>query len=155
MRAFSADNLVSSVLFDKHFICYILNQLEDSSPQTIRKQCTFEVLRLGHPLAAFLVDLKCALFSYRKQIPSSSWYKYNFLSTDAILAVIIAGPAWLILALLVTVILPKFPAIVLGLVLGVMLLILPMANHIEILIAIRRHNNQLADAVSGQNLSVI
>lgn len=41
--------------------------------------------------------------------------------------------------------------------LGVVLLIVPIVNHmyIGIFIAIRRHNRQVVDAVSGNNLSVI
>ena len=37
------------------------------------------------------------------------------------------------------------------LVVGVFLFILPIANHVGIFIAIRRHNKQVADAVSGQD----
>ena len=52
-------------------------------------------------------------------------------------------------------VLPTNTALILGLGLTVCLLILPIANHIGIFIAIRRHNSQVAGAVSGQNLSVI
>ena len=38
---------------------------------------------------------------------------------------------------------------------GLIFIILPVVNHIRIFFAIRRHNNQMQDAVSGQNLAVI
>ena len=52
-------------------------------------------------------------------------------------------------------ILPTNHAFILSLVVAMCLVILPVVNHIGIFIAIRRHNNQVAEAVSGQNLSVL
>ena len=52
-------------------------------------------------------------------------------------------------------ILPEFLAFVLNLTLGVFFVIIPIINHFGIFIAIRRHNNQVADAVSGQNVSIL
>ena len=52
-------------------------------------------------------------------------------------------------------ILPKFTGFVLGLVLAVFLVILSIAKHIGIFIAIRRHNNHMACAVSGQHASTL
>ena len=52
-------------------------------------------------------------------------------------------------------ILPKFTGFVLSLVLSVFLFILPIANHVGIFIAIRRHNNNVAGAVSGQDSSAL
>ena len=52
-------------------------------------------------------------------------------------------------------ILPELSAFIFAMVLGVLFFILPIVNHVVSFISIRRHNNQLADAVSGQNLSVI
>ena len=40
-------------------------------------------------------------------------------------------------------------------VISAILFILPIANHVRIFLDIRRHNSQMHDAVSGQNLSVI
>ena len=40
-------------------------------------------------------------------------------------------------------------------ILGAMFVILPILNHVGIFIAIRRHNNQVAGAVSGPNASLI
>ena len=37
---------------------------------------------------------------------------------------------------------------------GVLLFIIPIVNHVRIFFAIRRHNRELHDAVSGQNLSI-
>ena len=50
-------------------------------------------------------------------------------------------------------ILPELIQFVLGLVFAVTLFILPIVNHVRVFFAIRRHNNQMQDAVSGQNLS--
>ena len=38
---------------------------------------------------------------------------------------------------------------------GVIFVILLIVNHVRIFFAIRRHNNQVQDAVSGQNLAAI
>ena len=43
----------------------------------------------------------------------------------------------------------------LSLVVGVLLFFLPIVNHVGIFIAIRRHNNNVAGAVSGQDLSAL
>ena len=52
-------------------------------------------------------------------------------------------------------ILPDFVQFVVSLGLGVGFVIFPVVNHGRIFIAIRCHNNQIHDAVSGQDLSVI
>ena len=66
-----------------------------------------------------------------------------------------AGATWLMWTVLDRFILPSGVAFILTLVVGVMLLITPIVNHVRIFIAIRRHNRELHDAVSGQNLSAI
>ena len=70
-------------------------------------------------------------------------------------AATIAGTSWLMLTALIQFILYEVAAFVLGLVFAVILFIFPIVNHIRIFIAIRRHNNQVHAAVSGQNLSAI
>lgn len=65
------------------------------------------------------------------------------------------GTIWMLLTILMRFILPVLPSFLLSQVLGVSLVILPIANHIGIFVAIRRHNNQMVDTVSGQNLSVL
>ena len=62
---------------------------------------------------------------------------------------------WMVLTALVHFILPQNDGFVLSMVLGVILLILPILNHVRIFIVIRRHNNEVRDAVSGHNLSAI
>ena len=69
-------------------------------------------------------------------------------------AATIAGTSWLALTILIQ-FLSDFAEFVLRLVFGVILFILPIVNHIRIFIAIRHHNNQVHDAVSGQILSAI
>ena len=59
------------------------------------------------------------------------------------------------MTILVRYILPEYYAFILALVMGVIFVMLPIVNHVVIFIAIRRHNNQVADAVSGQNASVL
>ena len=50
---------------------------------------------------------------------------------------------------------PSAVTFILTLVVGVMLLITPIVNHVRILFAIRRHNRELNDAVSEPNSSAI
>ena len=78
-----------------------------------------------------------------------------FLSTEALEAASIAGASWLMLTALMQFILSEVAGFVLGLVFAVILFILPIVNHIQIFSAIRRHNNQVHDEVSGQNLSAL
>ena len=81
--------------------------------------------------------------------------KYDVLSsTGAVRAAVINGTIWFLLSILIF-ILPTKPSFVLGQVTGLCFIILPVVNHIGIFIAIRRHNKQVANVVSGQNLSVI
>ena len=82
-------------------------------------------------------------------------YLHRFLSADALLAVIGTGTIWLIMVFLMIFILSGFPVFVLGRLLLVVFFVLPIVNHIGILIASRRHNNQLEGAVPGLNVSVI
>ncbi|KAL9969263.1 hypothetical protein ACROYT_G021459 [Oculina patagonica] len=82
-------------------------------------------------------------------------YRASVTKKGAILAAVITGTTWLIMVILMTFILAGFPVFVLGQLLLVIFFILPIANHIGIFITIRRHNKQVAGAVSGQNLSVI
>lgn len=70
-------------------------------------------------------------------------------------AATIAGTMWMVLTAWVQFILPQNDWFVFSMVLGVILLILAIVNHIRIFIVIRRHNNEVRDAVSGQNLSAI
>ena len=82
--------------------------------------------------------------------------KYSFLIfTEAVKTVTTAGTAWLLVAIVKNFILPKSTGFVLGLVLAVFFVILPIAKHIGIFIAIRRHNNHVAGAVSGQHPSAL
>ena len=78
-----------------------------------------------------------------------------FLSTEAVIAATMTGIIWLLLTILMRFILPVLPSFQLSQVLGVSFVILPIANHIGIFFAIRRHNNQVVDTVSGHNLSVL
>ena len=75
--------------------------------------------------------------------------------TEAVHAAVITGTVWLLLTISRHFILPETPSFVLAQVVGVCFVILPIINHVGIFIAIRRHNKQVADTVSGQNLSVI
>ena len=86
-----------------------------------------------------------------------SWNADMFFSTVAVLSIAFSGTTWLICLSLNFFILPGFYSFVMIMALGVVLLIVPIVNHmyIGIFIAIRRHNRQVVDAVSGNNLSVI
>ena len=61
----------------------------------------------------------------------------------------------MVITILLRFVLPDAVQFVLSHVLGVVFVMLPIVNHAGIFIAIHRHNNQVADAVSGENLSVI
>ena len=78
-----------------------------------------------------------------------------FFSTEAVLAATITGTVWLILTGFMRLFLPILIQFLLVTVIGVIFFILPIVNHIRIFFLIRRHNNQVQDAVSGQNLTVI
>ena len=52
-------------------------------------------------------------------------------------------------------ILPENAQIIFTLAVGVVFVILPIVNHVGTFAAIRRHNNQVHDALSGQNLAVL
>ena len=67
------------------------------------------------------------------------------------LASIITGTTWLIWSILMLFILPKDVQLALSLGVGVIFFILPIVNNVGIFTAIRRQNNLVQDAVSGQN----
>ena len=69
-------------------------------------------------------------------------------------AATITGATWLVLAVF-RLSLTEYAEFVLSQVLGVILVILPILNHVGIFIAIRRHNKQVTGAVSGPNASLI
>lgn len=81
--------------------------------------------------------------------------EFPFLFTEAVKTVIIAGTTWLLFTILRHFILSEYNGFVLSLVVAVFLLILPIVNHVGIIISIRRHNKQMADAVSEQDLSAL
>ncbi|KAL9969103.1 hypothetical protein ACROYT_G021272 [Oculina patagonica] len=82
-------------------------------------------------------------------------YRANMTKKEAVQTAFITGTIWLVITILLRFILPDFAQFVLSHILGVIFVILPIVNHVGILIAIRRHNNQVAGVVSGQNASVI
>lgn len=77
-----------------------------------------------------------------------------FLSTVAVKSVVLSGTTWLTYSGLTMFISSEY-VFVLTLVLALFWIIVPVVNHLGIFIAIRRHNRQVLEAVSGNNLSVI
>lgn len=65
------------------------------------------------------------------------------------------GTTWLVWTVLAQFILPDFVQFPLSIAVGVAFVILPILNHLRIVIAICHHNNQIQDTVSGQNLFII
>lgn len=63
--------------------------------------------------------------------------------------------AWLAMTLLSIFALPRLLGFSILAPLGVMLAITPIVNHIAMFVATRRHNRQLGDAISSQQLSII
>ena len=71
-------------------------------------------------------------------------------------AAAITGTIWLIMTVLLCFFLSQLTqSVIVSTILVLIFVILPIVNHIRIFFAIRRHNNQIQDAVSGQNLSAI
>jgi len=66
-----------------------------------------------------------------------------------------AGSAWLLMVILTSFSLPESLSSFIILVLGVLLVVMPIVNHVGMFIAIRRHNNQAVDVVAEQNLSIL
>ena len=79
----------------------------------------------------------------------------TFFFTDAMRTVIIASAIWLLLIISVQFILPPVAAYIAVIICGVLFLVIPVVNHIRMLFAIRHHNNQLGDAVTAQQMSVV
>ena len=52
-------------------------------------------------------------------------------------------------------ILPSMAGYIAVIICGVLFLVIPIVNHIRMLVAIRRHNNQLADAVVAHQMSTV
>ena len=78
-----------------------------------------------------------------------------FLLTAAVMSIALSGATWLMCLSLNVFILPGFHSFIIIMALGVVLVIVPIVNHIGIFIAIRRHNRQVVETVSGNNLSAI
>ena len=70
------------------------------------------------------------------------------------MSIALSGATWMMYSSLTMFILPVY-SIIMTLVLAVVWIIVPVVNHIGIFIAIRRHNRQVVEAVSGNNLSII
>ena len=64
---------------------------------------------------------------------------------------------WLLCTILLQLILPRFPVLkfIAGRICGVLFIVVPIANYIRMLFAIRLHNSQLGDAVATQQMSAI
>ena len=76
------------------------------------------------------------------------------ISTGVIKVAVFTSLAWFALTLLSLFVLP-YPGFYILVLLAVMLVITLIVNHIAMFVAIRRHNRQLGDAVSSQQLSII
>ena len=78
-----------------------------------------------------------------------------FLSTDAVMSTVLSGTTWLMCTGLTVFLFPSLQSFFLLVVLGMVLLIVPVVNHIGIFIAIRRHNRQVVDALSVNSSSIM
>ena len=74
--------------------------------------------------------------------------------TDVTKVAVFTSLGWLSTALCIPFLPPK-PRYVVALSLGAPIFVIPVANHIAMLLAIRRHNHQVKDAVSSQQLLAI
>jgi len=74
--------------------------------------------------------------------------------TGAIIAALITWVTWLLLTILIHFILPSILQYILQLSSGMLFILLPIVNHLRMLLSIRHFNKQLADEVEHQQLLV-
>ena len=87
--------------------------------------------------------------------PPVKIYYYFFLSTEAVMSIVLSGTTWLMCTGFIVFVLPSLHSFFLLIVLGMVLFIVPVVNHIGIFIAIRRHNRQVVGALSGNTSSIV
>ena len=80
-----------------------------------------------------------------------------FLSclTGATKTVFIANIIWFLSTILLIFVVPSFAGFIAVVFCGVLFLVVPVANYIRMLLAIRRHHRQLGDTVASQQMSVL
>jgi len=69
--------------------------------------------------------------------------------------VLIASAIWLLLTISVHFFLPPMGEYIAVIICGALFLVIPIVNHVRILFAIRRHNNQLGDAVAAHQMEAV
>ena len=88
-------------------------------------------------------------------VPSENLLLFFFLSTEAVMSIVLSGTTWLMCTGLIVFVLPSLHSFFLLIVLGMVLFIVSVVNHIGIFIAIRRHNRQVVEALSGNSSSIV
>ena len=105
-------------------------------------------------LALFLFDIPVL-----RVISSFGTYLYCiylvFFFTDVMKTVFIASAMWLLLAIPMHFLLPPMAEYIAAIICGTLFLVIPIVNHVRILFAIRRHNNQLGDAVAAHQMEAV
>ena len=84
------------------------------------------------------------------RLPLNWPYFIGYCFAGAVKATIFANIVWLLLTILLQSTLPPLPGFILGTCFAVLFMIVPPVNYIRALLAIRRHNAQLGDAVTLQ-----
>ncbi|KAL9969075.1 hypothetical protein ACROYT_G021240 [Oculina patagonica] len=83
-------------------------------------------------------------------------YRANVTKRDAGKTVILASIVWLLVTVFINFgNLPPIGEYAVSLIVGTLLLVVPIVNHIRMLFAIRRHNRQLGDAVAAHQMSAV
>lgn len=75
--------------------------------------------------------------------------------TEALKTAILASVIWLLLCIAMNFILPPMGRYAATVICSSSFILLPTVNHLRMLLAIRRHNRQMGDAVAAQQMSSI
>ena len=78
-----------------------------------------------------------------------------FFFADAMKTVLIASAIWLLFIITAHFILPSMAGYIAIIICGALFLVIPIVNHVRMLFAIHRHNNQVVDAVAAHQVSVV
>lgn len=68
---------------------------------------------------------------------------------------LLTGITWLLFTILIKFILPHNISVIAYFIVTMWMIMAPIVNHIRMLLAIRRHNHQIGDAVAAMQMSVV
>ena len=108
-------------------------------------------------LALFLFDIPVqrVISSFGTYLYCIYLFFFCFFFTDVMKTVFIASAMWLLLTISMHFFLSPMAEYIAAIICGTLFLVIPIVNHVRILFAIRRHNNQLGDAVAAQQMAAV